>query len=389
MLYWLTSLLDGALPEWMMTLLRVFYQEQFRALAAAVLSFALVLFFGKPTIAQLVKFKIGDSGLTDAEALRRGAASKKNTPTMGGVLTSAAVFVSTILLGDLSNFYVNAGLLLMMSLTAVGAADDVLKMLASRREGGRQGLHSWEKLLFQLGVGALISYFVYRHGSGQDFAHVLNLPFQRTTLPGSGEVNPGVRFLPLGVFVVLGTLLIAGLSNATNMTDGMDGLAGGLSAIASAGIVVLAMIAGWQATAQDLLVPYVPGAEELGVLAGALLGACLGFLWWNCYPAQVFMGDTGSLAIGGLFGYVALVTRQEVVVLLMCGVFLLEIASVVLQVGYFKWTKRSGQGKRIFLCAPFHHHLHLSGLAEPKVVVRLWIVGVLLLVLALASIKLR
>ncbi len=389
MLYWLTSLLDGALPEWMMTLLRVFYQEQFRALAAAVLSFALVLFFGKPTIAQLVKFKIGDSGLTDAEALRRGAASKKNTPTMGGVLTSAAVFVSTILLGDLSNFYVNAGLLLMMSLTAVGAADDVLKMLASRREGGRQGLHSWEKLLFQLGVGALISYFVYRHGSGQDFAHVLNLPFQRTTLPGSGEVNPGVLFLPLGVFVVLGTLLIAGLSNATNMTDGMDGLAGGLSAIASAGIVVLAMIAGWQATAQDLLVPYVPGAEELGVLAGALLGACLGFLWWNCYPAQVFMGDTGSLAIGGLFGYVALVTRQEVVVLLMCGVFLLEIASVVLQVGYFKWTKRSGQGKRIFLCAPFHHHLHLSGLAEPKVVVRLWIVGVLLLVLALASIKLR
>jgi phospho-N-acetylmuramoyl-pentapeptide-transferase len=388
-LYWLTKLLDGALPEWMMTLLRVFYQEQFRALAAAVLSFALVLFFGKPTIAQLVKFKIGDAGLTDAEALRRGAASKKNTPTMGGVLTSAAVFVSTILLGDLGNFYVTAGLLLMMSLAAVGAADDVLKMLASRREGGRQGLHSWEKLLFQLGVGALISYFVYRHGSGQDFAHVLNLPFQRTTLPGTGGVNPAVLFLPMGVFVVLGTLMIAGLSNATNMTDGMDGLAGGLSAIVAAGIVVLAMIAGWQATAQDLLVPYVPGAEELGVLAGALLGACLGFLWWNCYPAQVFMGDTGSLAIGGLFGYVALVTRQEVVVLLMCGVFLLEIASVVLQVGYFKWTKRSGQGKRIFLCAPFHHHLHLSGLAEPKVVVRLWIVGVLLLVLALASIKLR
>lgn len=389
MLYWLTRLLDGALPEGLMALLRIFYQEQFRALAAAVLSFALVLIFGKPTIAQLVKFKIGDSGLTDAEALQRGAASKKNTPTMGGVLTSAAVVISTLLLGDLSNFYVNAGLLLMASLTAVGAADDVLKMLASRGEGGRQGLHSWEKLLFQLGVGALVSYFVFRHGSGQDFAHVLNLPFQRTTLPGTGQVNPGVLFLPVGVFVVLGTLMIAGLSNATNMTDGMDGLAGGLSAIAAAGIVVLAMIAGWQATAQDLLVPYVPGAEELGVLAGALLGASLGFLWWNGYPAQVFMGDTGSLAIGGLFGYVALVTRQEAVVLLMCGVFLLEIASVVLQVGYFKWTKRSGPGKRIFLCAPYHHHLHLSGLAEPKVVVRLWIVGVLLLVLALASIKLR
>jgi len=392
MLFWLVNVLDGRLPDGIMSILRVLYQEQFRALAAAVLSFVLVVFFGKPTIAQLVKFKIGDSGMTDAEALRRGAASKKNTPTMGGALTSGSVIAATLLLGDLSNFYVNAGLLLLLSLTLVGGADDVLKILASRREGGRQGLHSWEKLLFQLGVGAMISFFVFRHGdtgSGQDMAHVLNLPFQRTTLPGSGEINPAVIFLPMGVFVVVGTLMIAGLSNATNMTDGMDGLAGGLSSIAAAGTVVLAMIAGWQATAQTLLIPYVPGAAELSILAGAMLGACLGFLWWNGYPAQVFMGDTGSLAIGGLFGYLAIVTRQEVVVLLICGVFVLEIASVVLQVGYFKWTKRTGEGKRIFRCAPYHHHLHLSGLAEPKVVARMWIVGVLLLVLALASIKLR
>lgn len=392
MLYWLVNVLDGRLPEWIMAAPRVFYQVHFRALAAAVLAFAAVLFFGKPAIAQLVKFKIGDSGLTDAEALRRGAASKKNTPTMGGLLTSGAVIASVVLLGDLGNFYVNAGLLLLVSFTGIGAADDVLKVLASRREGGRQGLHGWEKLLFQLGVSMLVAYFVYRHGdtgAGHALAHVFNFPFQRTTLPGSGEVNPGVWFMPMWAFVAIGTLMIAGLSNATNITDGMDGLAGGLSAIVSAGVVVLVLIAGWQATAQTLLVPYVPGAEELGVLAGALLGACLGFLWWNGYPAQVFMGDTGSLAIGGLFGYIALVTRQEAVVLLMCGVFLLEIASVMLQVGYFKWTKRRGPGKRIFLCAPYHHHLHLGGLAEPKVVVRLWIIGVLLLVLALASIKLR
>ena len=392
MLFWLVSVLDDVLPDWLMAGPRVLYEVQFRALAAAVLAFGLVLFFGKPTIAQLVKFKVGDAGLTDAEALRRGAASKKNTPTMGGLLTSGAVLAAVILLGDLGNFYVNAGLLVLVALSAVGAADDVLKILASRREGGRQGLHSWEKLLFQLGVGALVSYFVFRHGdsgAAQDMAHVLNLPFQRTMLPQSGQANPALWYLPVGLFVLIGTLMIAGLSNATNMTDGMDGLACGLSAIAAAGIVVLTIVAGWQATAQNLLVPYVPGAGELSVLAGALLGACLGFLWWNGYPAQVFMGDTGSLAIGGLLGYLAIVTRQEVVVLLMCGVFLLEIASVVLQVGYFKWTKRSGQGKRIFLCAPYHHHLHLSGLAEPKVVVRLWIVGVLLLVLALASIKLR
>lgn len=392
MLYWLVNVLDGRLPEWFMTAPRVFYQVHFRALAAAVLAFAFVLFFGKPAIAQLVKFKIGDAGLTDAEALRRGAASKKNTPTMGGLLTSGAVFLSVLLLGDLGSFYVNAGLLLLISFTGIGAADDVLKILASRREGGRQGLHGWEKLLFQLGVAMLVSYFVYRHGdtgAGEELAHVLNLPFQRTTLPGSGEVNPAVWYLPMWAFVMVGTLMIAGLSNATNITDGMDGLAGGLSAIVSAGVVVLVLIAGWQATAQTLLVPYVPGAEELGVLAGALLGACLGFLWWNSFPAQVFMGDTGSLTIGGLFGYIALVTRQEAVVLLMCGIFLLEIASVVLQIGYFKLTKRRGPGKRIFRCAPYHHHLHLGGLAEPKVVARLWIVGVLLLVLALASIKLR
>ena len=392
MLYWLVNVFDGRLPDWFMSLPRVLYQVHFRTLAAAVLAFVIVLVFGRFTIAHLVKFKIGDAGLTDAEALRRGAASKKNTPTMGGLLTSGAVFISVVLLGDLGSFYVNAGLLLLLSFTCIGAADDVLKILASRREGGRQGLHSWEKLLFQLGISMLIAYFVFRHGDtgvGEELAHVLNLPFQRTTLPGTGEVNPGVWYLPMGIFVLVGTLMIAGLSNATNITDGMDGLAGGLSAIVSAGLVVLVLIAGWQATAQTLLVPYVPGAEELGVLTGALLGACLGFLWWNGYPAQVFMGDTGSLAIGGLFGYVALVTRQEAVVLLMCGVFLLEIASVVLQVGYFKWTKRWGQGKRIFLCAPYHHHLHLSGLAEPKVVVRLWIIGVLLLVMALASIKLR
>lgn len=394
MLYWLISVLDGSLPEWLMAIPRVLYQVEFRALAGAVLAFGLVVAFGRSAIAQLVKFKIGDPGLSDADALRLGAASKRNTPTMGGILVCGSMLAATLLLGDLGNFYVRAGLVLLVSLTLLGAADDVLKLLASRREGGRQGLHSWEKLLFQLGIGALVAYFVYRHGDStapQDLAHVVNLPFQRTTLPGSGEVNPAAWFLPAWGFVVVGTLLIAGLSNAANLTDGMDGLAGGLAATVAVGLVVLTLIAGVQSTAQSLLVPYVTDAEELAVLSGSLLGACLGFLWWNGFPAQVFMGDTGSLPIGGLFGYIGLVTRQEAVVLLMCGVFVLEIASVVLQVGYYKATRRLSRGgpRRIFRCAPYHHHLHLGGLAEPKVVARMWIAGVLLVVLALASIKLR
>ncbi|MEO1007426.1 MAG: phospho-N-acetylmuramoyl-pentapeptide-transferase [Planctomycetota bacterium] len=394
MLYWLITALQDVLPEWLMDAFQVLYQVEFRALASAVLAFGLVLGFGKQVIAQLVKFKIGDPGLSDAEALQMGAASKRHTPTMGGVLICGAMLAATLLLGDLANFYVRTGLLLLVSFSLIGGADDVLKLLASRRGGGRQGLHSWEKLLFQLGASALIAYFAFRHADtpeALDLAHAVNLPFQRTTLPGGGEVNPALLFLPAWAFVVVGTLMIAGLSNAANLTDGMDGLAGGLSATMSVGLVVLAVIAGTQSTAQQLLVPYVPGSEELSVLAGALLGASLGFLWWNSFPAQVFMGDTGSLPIGGLAGYVALVTRQEIVVLLMCGIFVLEIASVVLQVGYYKWTKRFAAGgpRRIFRCAPYHHHLHLGGLAEPKVVARLWIAGVLLLVLALASIKLR
>jgi phospho-N-acetylmuramoyl-pentapeptide-transferase len=175
------------------------------------------------------------------------------------------------------------------------------------------------------------------------------------------------------------------MSNAVNITDGMDGLAAGTSAAVSLGLLILAVIAGSQDQAQRLLVPYIPFSDELGVLAGAMLGACLGFLWWNCSPAQVFMGDTGSLCLGGLIGYVAVVVRQEILVLAMCGIFLLEIGSVVLQVGYFKATR----GSRLLRCAPIHHHFHLGGWTEQQVVVRSWIVAVILVVVALASIKVR
>jgi phospho-N-acetylmuramoyl-pentapeptide-transferase len=369
---------------------QVFGQLQFRALAAAALSFVIVLFLGRRTIEWLTRQKIGDSGATDAEMLRGHTSSKANTPTMGGILIVGAILMSVFLLSDLGVRYVQFGLVVVVWLAVLGGIDDWLKLTArSRGSGSRQGLYAWEKLVFQLGLGLLISWFVYKQGvvpeHANDVRHVLNLPLQKTYLPETHALNKNLIYLGMGTFVFIGTLMIAGMSNAVNITDGMDGLAAGISGAVTMGLFVLSMIAGYQSWAQTLLVPYVPDAGELAVLCGATAGACLGFLWWNCSPARVFMGDTGALCLGGIIGYVAVVTRQEIVVLLMSGVFLLEIGSVALQVGYFKATG----GKRIFKVAPYHHHLHLSGWPEQQVVARLWIISVILVVMGLASIKVR
>lgn len=363
-------------------------QDQFRALAAAGTSFLIVLLLGKRTIAYLVRQKVGDAGLTDAQALRGVSQSKANTPTMGGVLIAGAILGSVLLLADLSERYTQIGIIVVVWTAVLGGFDDWLKLTAARRGTGRQGLLAWEKLAFQLGLGLLAGYFVSSHGAtaeGPNLTHVLNLPFQRTYVPGSAQIAPGLITLAPLAFVAIAAVVITGMSNAVNITDGMDGLAGGIASIVAVGVTVLALIAGWSPAAQYLLVPHVAGAAELGVLGGATAGACLGFLWWNCSPAQVFMGDTGSLCLGGILGYIAVVIRQEAVVLLMSGVFLLEIGSVVVQVGYFKATG----GKRVFRCAPYHHHLHLGGWAEQRIVARFWIITVLLLVVGLASLKMR
>ena len=378
--------------EWILEhlgVLGVLDQIEFRALAAAGMAFAIVLLAGKRVIAMLRHLKIGDSGLTDAESLRAVSGGKANTPTMGGVLIAGAIFLSTFLLADLSERWVQLGLIVLIWMAGVGAADDWLKMTAARRGGSRQGLYAWEKLVFQLGIGAIVGYFGFRAGlsdAPDDLAHVLNIPFQKTYESAmSIHLAPGVIVLPMLAYVVIAVLMVAGMSNAVNITDGMDGLASGVSAVVALGLVVVALIAGNQSWAQTLLVPSVAGSAELAVLAGATGGACLGFLWFNCSPAQVFMGDTGSLCLGGLFGYIAVVVRQEAVLLVMSGVFLLEIGSVVIQVAYFKATG----GKRVFRCAPYHHHLHLGGWTEQQVVSRLWIISVILMVLALGTIKVR
>ncbi len=394
MLYALLDILrewlnDVGLYRYVMVLDRL----SFRAVAAGVLALLLVMFLGKPVIRWLTAKKIGDAGKFDVAALEQAMASKANTPTMGGLLIAAAIAGAALLLGDLRNFYVKVALLVLVWMAALGGVDDWLKLTASSRPGGsRQGLLAWEKLVFQLGLGAIVGWFAYNHGdSPPHLAHVLNLPFQKTyqsaAHPGPAE---GLIFLSRGAFIVIMALMIAGMSNAVNITDGMDGLASGITACVALGLTILCVIAGHLDLAQHLLVPHVQDSAELAVVAGALAGACLGFLWWNCSPAAVFMGDTGSLCLGGLIGYIAVVVRQEVLVLIMSGVFLIELGSVALQVGWFKISARLyGQGRRIFRCAPFHWHLHMQGWTEQKIVVRLWIITVVLTAVALASIKLR
>ncbi|MSR44979.1 MAG: phospho-N-acetylmuramoyl-pentapeptide-transferase [Phycisphaerales bacterium] len=400
MLYNLTEALQGWLDDRGLSwLVMVMYQLEFRALFAALLSFALVLMFGPRVIRWLAKCKIGDSPEFGNDNLNQLMQSRAGTPTMGGVIICGALLVSTLLLADvLHNRYLHLGIIVVLCFAVVGGFDDWLKLTQSRRVAGmRDGLFSWEKLLFQVGFGLLVGFFLYR-ASGSLDAHVLNLPFQRTYLPTASieslmqppAVAAGVWVLGIGAFTIIAMLAIAGTSNAVNMTDGLDGLATGTLIIASLAMMVLLWISGSPRAAYFLMVPSVPGTGELVVMAGAMAGACLGFLWFNCSPARVFMGDTGSLALGALLGFFAVAARQEILLLLIGGIFFLELGSIVVQTSYFKWSrKKYGQGRRVFRCAPIHHHFHLGGWKEQQIVVRFWLITVVLTMIALVSLKLR
>jgi len=368
---------------------RVFLDAPFRAMLSIPLAFILCIAFGPRFINWLVRQKIGDNPNFDEATLNDLMASKKNTPTMGGVLIIASVVGSVLLLADVRNFYVMMALVCTLYLGSLGAIDDWLKLTKQRRAGNkdRQGLRSLEKLIFQLGLGVLLGIFTFLHGKNVTANHTLYFPFFK---------DLGV---PLGMtaFVILSTIVLTGSSNAVNLTDGLDGLAAGTMAIVSFTFFILAVIVGTvtieirdQPAASGLLLAHVQGAEEMAVIAAALAGASMGFLWFNCFPAKVFMGDTGSLALGGLIGYVSIVIRQELMLFLVGGVFVLEALSVLLQVSYFKYTrKRYGEGRRIFLMSPLHHHFQKKGWPEAKVVVRFWLITAMLAAMALATVKLR
>jgi phospho-N-acetylmuramoyl-pentapeptide-transferase len=366
--------------------LQVFRWPEFRTLCAIVGSFLFIIAFGRRTILWLMKQKIGDAPEFYNATLNELTRNKKNTPTMGGVLIVGAIMTAVFVLGDLSNFYVRLALVCVLCYASIGAVDDWLKLTTARRNpGAREGLHAWEKLLFQIGFAMILGFFTHYYGSENPQTHILNLPGQRTFEPGTMNLNPDLIYLGSTAFGIIAILVITGSSNAVNLTDGMDGLAGGVMTIVAFAFIILTLITGIPRWSTFLLIPHIPGADELAVVAGAMVGACLGFLWFNCHPAQVFMGDTGSLSLGALIGYLAVVIRQELLLFVIGGIFVFEAVSVILQVGYF----RLSGGSRIFRCTPIHHHFHLGGWTEQQVVVRFWLITALLAVVALATLKLR
>ena len=365
-----------------------YYSPLFRATMAVLLAFLIVWVFGPRVIRTLLRLKVGDQPEFDHELLNKLTQSKKNTPTMGGVLIVAAVIATTILLANLSSFYVRMGLFSLCWLGVLGGVDDWLKLTARRRSGTRDGLRLWEKLVFQVALGALLAMFILRTGEGNvvearwldieaphsPYYNVLSIPFYKHGI-----------MLSTSAFALIAVVVIAGTSNAVNLTDGMDGLASGCMVVTAFGFMVLAYVVGTADLAQHLLFFHIRGADELAVLCGGVVGACLGFLWYNAYPAQVFMGDTGALPLGGLMGYIAIVTRLELMLFIVGGVFVVEAVSVLIQIVYYKYTG----GRRFFRCAPLHHHFHLGGWTETQTVMRFWLLAALFATFALASIKLR
>jgi phospho-N-acetylmuramoyl-pentapeptide-transferase len=357
-----------------------------RAALAIGCGFFIVLISGNRVIRWLLKQKVGDRPEFHHTNLNELMKHKGNTPTMGGIMIVGAILLTTALLADVRNFYVEMAAVCLVWLAGLGAVDDWLKLTTARRTpGSRDGLMAWEKMVFQVGLGVLLAIFIYHFPTkvgpevsavpvNASSAHSLNWPFV-----------PASVVLPAWIFAVLTVLVITGSSNAVNLTDGMDGLAAGCMAIVSFAFLALAYVTGDARWAAKLNFNFIQQTGELAVVCGAMTGACLGFLWYNCNPAQVFMGDTGSLALGGVIGYVAIVVRQEPMLLLVGGIFVLEAASVMMQVSYFRMTG----GKRIFLCSPIHHHFHLKGWSEQQVVVRFWLISALCAAFGLATVKLR
>jgi phospho-N-acetylmuramoyl-pentapeptide-transferase len=379
MLYWLVDHYRNWLEAHDLGFLRVFRFVAFQVTSAILLSFLIVIVLGPRVIDWLRRQKIGDLPQFDQAEVDKLMSGKKGTPTMGGLLIITSIFTTSVLLANLRDFYVLMAMLCLVWLGAVGATDDWLKLTAGRRSGSRQGLTSLEKLLFQIGLGVVLAYFTFNY-AGSTAQHYLYLPFLKSVqLP-----------LNLAGFIVIATLVMTGSSNAVNLTDGLDGLASGCMAIVSFCFCILSLIVGNKIWAGELLLTYVQASDQMAVLAAAMAGACVGFLWFNCNPASVFMGDTGSLALGGLIGYIAIVTRQELVLFIVGGIFVIEALSVMLQVSYFKYTRiRFGEGRRIFLMSPLHHHFQRKGWTETQVVVRFWLISAMLAAMALATVKLR
>lgn len=344
--------------------LNIFRYISFRSMAAAVTALLFVLILGNIMIRWLQKLKLGE----EIRALGpESHKSKAGTPTMGGVMIIGAVIFSMLFWGNFKNHYVIILMTATVMLTALGFTDDYIKSVLKKKDGVKPGV----KLFFQILIAAGVACSIYFFPSSVKDASTLYIPFVNNAIMNLGAV-----------WIVFAVIVIIGSSNAVNLTDGLDGLATGTVAIVAVTLSLMTYLTGNIKSAEYLLIPYIAHGAELTVFLSALIGALIGFLWFNSNPATVFMGDTGSLALGGIIGIVAVMIKKEVFLFIVGGVFVIEALSVIIQVVSFK-----SRGKRVFKMAPIHHHFELSGWPEQKVVVRMWILGVLLAILGLASLK--
>ena len=406
---------------------RLFEFITFRVLLAVLLSLFITTFYGKKLIRFLQKKQIGES--IREEGLP-GEESKKGTPTMGGLIIILAILIPTLLFADLTKVYVQLMLVSTVWLGVIGFIDDYLKLRGKRlaqqkgekyKKGGNDGLAGWFKILGQVGLGITVGATLYFNSEVKIWREFIGTPTTTDSTVFEKQVNGNTKYfvetktpvttipfvkdhefnysklLPASwrnytwvLYILIVIFIIVAVSNGSNLTDGLDGLATGTSAIIGVLLGIFAYASGNLIFADYLNIMYIPDLGELSIFIAAMIGACIGFLWYNSYPAQIFMGDTGSLTLGGIIASLAIIVHKELLLPIFCGVFFVETLSVMIQVGYFKYTKRRfGMGRRAFLKAPLHHHYQVKGFHEVKIVNRFWIVTVLLVVLSIATLKMR
>jgi phospho-N-acetylmuramoyl-pentapeptide-transferase len=413
----------------------------FRIVMAILLSLVIATVYGKRIILFLQKKQIGES-VRDLGL--QGQAEKKGTPTMGGIIILMSILIPTLLFANLDKVYIRLMILCTVWLGVIGFLDDLFKIRARKsaqqkgeayKKKDSDGLAGISKIIGQIGLGVIIGVTLYFSNSvtvereilsmknpsaalqqGERFAKDSNIVVRKidgvdryfatvktpiTTIPfvKNHEFNyskliswmgDGVEKYTWIIYILIVTFIVTAVSNGANLTDGLDGLAAGVSAIIGAALGVFVYVSGNYKFADYLNIMYIPNLGELSIFVGAFVGACIGFLWYNAYPAQVFMGDTGSLALGGIIASLAIIVRKELLIPIFCGVFLVENLSVILQVSYFKYTKRKyGEGRRIFLMSPLHHHYQKKGYHENKIAIRFWIVTVLCVLLSIMTLKMR
>ncbi len=406
---------------------RLFGFITFRVLAAVLLSLFITLVYGKKLIRFLQKKQISESIREEGLA---GEESKKGTPTMGGIIIIMAIIIPTLLLADLTNIYVQVMLISTVWLGIIGFIDDYLKLKSKRmaqqkgaeyKKSNKDGLAGWFKILGQVGLGILVGatlYFnsdvkIWREYVGKNpksdstivektyngKTHyfvaskepITTIPFVKNHEFNYSKLLPAsMREYTWILYILIVIFIITAVSNGSNLTDGLDGLATGTSALIGALLGIFAYASGNLVFADYLNIMYIPNLGELSIFIAAMIGGCVGFLWYNSYPAQMFMGDTGSLTLGGIIAAIAIIVHKELLIPIFCGIFFVESLSVMIQVSYFKYTKKKyGEGRRIFLKSPLHHHYQMKNYHEVKIVTRFWIVTVLLVVFSIVTLKLR